>query len=153
MDPRTPSGSALKQRLGAGFFTQISQTPRVGAQQSQSKKLKFFESGHKEKEEFEELTKIKYSIEEMVRKREQIKGKESIEAKFAETLNQIATTATSSPEDLQYLTTQSKQSGFQIQREDQTQDLKTVYKQLKALELKSKSTVARPKPQNLPVEP
>ncbi len=39
--------------------------------------------------EIEELSKIKYSIEDMVRKREDLKMKESLEAKFASTLNQI----------------------------------------------------------------
>jgi hypothetical protein len=38
------------------------------------------------------LSKIKYSIEDMVRKRENIQMKESIEARFAETLNQIVST-------------------------------------------------------------
>jgi|LauGreDrversion4_2_1035121.scaffolds.fasta_scaffold1228579_1 NAD-dependent DNA ligase len=37
----------------------------------------------------EELSKIKYSIDGMVRKREDLQMKESIEAKFAHTLNQI----------------------------------------------------------------
>ena len=39
--------------------------------------------------EIEELSKIKYSIEDMVRKRENLKMTESIEARFATSLNQI----------------------------------------------------------------
>lgn len=39
----------------------------------------------------EELTKIKYSIGELIKKREGIQMKDSIEAKFAQTLNRIVT--------------------------------------------------------------
>ncbi len=42
--------------------------------------------------EMEELSKIKSSIEDMVRNRETIQMKESVEARFAETLNQIVST-------------------------------------------------------------
>lgn len=102
----------------------------------------------------EELSKIKYSIEGMVRKRENLQMKESIEAKFAHTLNQIITG--DSPEmgpNFKYEKKDQDASPLmsklqQYMRVDINQrvadtELHDVYKQIKALELKSKCTVTR----------
>ena len=48
--------------------------------------------------EFDEMAKIKYSIEGLLKKRDQVTTMESVEARFAHRLNQIATTASSTPE-------------------------------------------------------
>ena len=102
----------------------------------------------------EELSKIKYSIEDMVRKREQLQMTESIEAKFAHNLNQII--SGDSPElgqkskyDKRNIEVNPLMSKLQkYMKLDITQkvadaELHDVYKQIKALELKSKCTVTR----------
>ena len=103
----------------------------------------------------EELSKIKYSIEGMVRKREDMQMKESIEARFAHTLNQIITGE--SPEmgpNFKYEKKEqearsplmSKLQQYmrgEINQRIADTELHDVYKQIKALELKSKCTVTR----------
>jgi len=71
-----------------------------GMQKPQGKAVRLFESqtALAQQRDLDEMTKIKYSIEGMLKKRDQLTTQESVEARFAHRLNQIATTASSTPE-------------------------------------------------------
>lgn len=67
---------------------------------TQGRAVRLFESqtALAQQRDVEEMTKIKYSIEGLLKKRDQLTTQESVEARFAHRLNQIATTASSTPE-------------------------------------------------------
>ena len=77
-----------------------SQSKQGIPQGTQGRAVRLFESqtALAQQRDLDEMTKIKYSIEGLLMKRDQLTTQESVEARFAHRLNQIATTASSTPE-------------------------------------------------------
>ena len=77
-----------------------SQSKQGIPQGTQGRAVRLFESqtALAQQRDLDEMTKIKYSIEGLLKKRDQLTTQESVEARFAHRLNQIATTASSTPE-------------------------------------------------------